>query len=138
MDTTILISIGVVVLVLTFAVVVSYLLKNSSIRKEDLETVKQVFKLTTNVIDELNLKQEEQIMSISQIVVSSLDFAIVISNDDDQIKDEAYKQAILLCEQFKLELTEERKNIILQLINIGLDAIYFKDENSKYCRRQLV
>ena len=77
-------------------------------------------------------------MSISQIVVSSLDFAIVISNDDDQIKDEAYKQAILLCEQFKLELTEERKNIILQLINIGLDAIYFKDENSKYCRRQLV
>ena len=117
MDATILISIGVVALVLIFTVGVTYLLKNSSVRKEDLETVQQIFKLTTSVIDELNLKQEKQIMSISQIVVSSLDFAIVISNDDDQIKDEAYKQAILLCEQFKLELTEERKNIILQLIH---------------------
>lgn len=138
MDSVMLISIGIVIFTLAFAIGVTYLLKNSAIKKEDLETVKQVFKLTANVIDELNLKQEDQIMSISQIVVSSLDFAIVISNEDAEIKEAAYRQSLLLCEQFKLELTEERKNIILQLINIGLDTFYFKDENSKYCRKQLV
>ena len=74
-------------------------------------------------------------MQISQIVLSSLDFAIVISNNNDEIKDAAYNQACQLCSDFKIELTESRKMIIKQLIEIGMNNIYKLDEQtSKYVR----
>lgn len=125
-----------VVCVLVFAVCTTIVVRNGMVKASDIKLVQQIFKLTTSLIDEMNLEQEKQIMNISQIVISSIDFAIVISNEDADIKDAAYKQAISICEQFKLDLSDSRKQLIRQLIDIGLDTIYIKDEQtSKYVRQ---
>ena len=117
----------IVVVVLAIAAGVMYLTKKKYITTEDLEIIKNVFKLSSAIIDELNLKQEKDIMRISEIVISSLDFAIVISNDDSQIKEAAYNQACQLCSDFKIELSESRQTIIKQLIEIGMENIYKLD-----------
>ena len=125
----------IVVVVLAIAAGVMYLTKKKYITTEDLEIIKNVFKLSSDIIDELNLKQEKDIMRISEIVISSLDFAIVISNEDSQIKEAAYNQACQLCSDFKIELSESRQTIIKQLIEIGMENIYKLDEEtSKYIR----
>ena len=125
----------IVVIVLAIAAGVMYIVKKQYITTEDLEIIKNVFKLSSSIIDELNLKQEKDIMRISEIVISSLDFAIVISNDDSQIKEAAYNQACQLCNDFKIELSESRQTIIKQLIEIGIENIYKLDEEtSKYIR----
>ena len=125
----------IVVAVLAIAIGVLYAVRKNYISSKDLEIIKNVFNLSTAIIDELNLKQEDLIMQISQIVLSSLDFAIVISNNNDEIKDAAYNQACQLCSDFKIELTESRKMIIKQLIEIGMSNIYKLDEQtSKYVR----
>ena len=125
----------IVVVVLAIAAGVMYIVKKNYITTEDLEIIKNVFKLSSSIIDELNLKQEKDIMRISEIVISSLDFAIVISNEDSQIKEAAYNQACQLCSDFKIELSESRKTIIKQLIEIGIENIYKLDEEtSKYIR----
>lgn len=125
-----------VVCVLVFAVCTTIVVRSNMVKSSDIKLVQQIFKLTTSLIDEMNLEQEKQIMNISQIVISSIDFAIVISNEDADIKDAAYKQAISICEQFKLDLNDNRKQLIHQLIDIGLDTIYIKDEQtSKYVRQ---
>lgn len=125
----------IVVAVLAIAVGVMYLVKKNYINTKDLETIKSIFGLSTAIIDELNLKAEDKIMQISQIVLSSLDFAIVISNNNDEIKDAALRQALQLCVDFKIEMTDSRKLIIEQLISIGIENIYkFDEEKSKYIR----
>lgn len=125
----------IVVAVLAIAVGVMYLVKKNYINTKDLETIKSIFGLSTAIIDELNLKAEDKIMQISQIVLSSLDFAIVISNNNEEIKDAALRQALQLCTDFKIEMTDSRKLIIEQLISIGIENIYkFDEEKSKYIR----
>lgn len=125
----------IVVAVLAIAVGVMYLVKKNYISTKDLETIKSIFGLSTAIIDELNLKAEDKIMQISQIVLSSLDFAIVISNNNEEIKDVALRQALQLCADFKIEMTDSRKLIIEQLISIGIENIYkFDEEKSKFVR----
>lgn len=125
----------IVVAVLAIAVGVMYLVKKNYINTKDLETIKSIFGLSTAIIDELNLKAEDKIMQISQIVLSSLDFAIVISNNNEEIKDAALRQALQLCTDFKIEMTDSRKLIIEQLISIGIENIYkFDEEKSKFVR----
>ena len=125
----------IVVAVLAIAVGVMYLVKKNYINTKDLETIKSIFGSSTAIIDELNLKAEDKIMQISQIVLSSLDFAIVISNNNDEIKDAALRQALQLCADFKIEMTDSRKLIIEQLIAIGIENIYkFDEEKSKFVR----
>ena len=125
----------IVVAVLAVAAGVAYLVKKNYINAKDLETIKSIFGLSTAIIDELNLKAEDKIMQISQIVLSSLDFAIVISNNDEEIKDAALRQALQLCADFKIEVTDSRKQIIEQLISIGIENIYkFDEDKSKYIR----
>ena len=125
----------IVVAVLVIAIGVMFLVKKNYINTKDLETIKNVFGLSTAIIDELNLKAEDKIMQISQIVLSSLDFAIVISNNDEEIKEAALRQALQLCSDFNIEVNDSRKLIIEQLISIGIANIYkFDVEKSKYVR----
>lgn len=126
----------IVVCVIAFAVCMTMVVRNGLVKTGDLKLIQEIFKLTTGLVDEMNLTQEKQIMNISQIVVSSIDFGIVISNQDSDIKDAAYKQAISICEQFKIEMNDSRQQLVKQLIDIGLNALYVKDEEtSQYIRR---
>ena len=109
--------------------VVSYLLtKKITINKNELAIVQQIFNLSASLIDELNLKNEDKILQISQIIDSGITFAVVLTdeNQKEMVKKYTYEQ----CELFGIELTENRKQIIEQLTDIGLDLINNKDNNS--------
>lgn len=102
--------------------VISYLItKKITVNKNDLQIVQQIFKLSTAIVDELNLKSEDKILQISQIIDSGITFAIVLddTNQKEIVKKYTYEQ----CKLFGIELTEQRMNIIEQLIDIGLDLV---------------
>lgn len=102
--------------------VISYLItKKITVNKNELQIVQQIFKLSTGIIDELNLKHEDKILQISQIIDSGITFAIVLddTNQKEIVKKYTYEQ----CKLFGIELTEKRKEIIEQLIDIGLDLV---------------
>lgn len=107
--------------------VISYLLtKKITISKNELQIVQQIFKLSTEIIDQLNLKNEDKILQISQIIDSGITFAIVL--DDTNQKEIVKKYTFEQCKLFGIELTEQRINIIEQLIDIGLDLANKKEE----------
>lgn len=117
------------IIIAALMAVVSYLLtKKITINKNELAIVQQIFNLSTNIIDELNLKSEDKILQISQIIDSGITFAIVLS--DENQKEIVKKYTFEQCELFGVELTENRKQLIDQLIDIGLDLINNKDNNS--------
>ena len=107
--------------------VISYLItKKITVNKDELQIVQQIFKLSTGIIDELNLKHEDKILQISQIIDSGITFAIVLTdeNQKEMVKKYTYEQ----CKLFGIELTEQRINIIEQLIDIGLDLVNGEEE----------
>ena len=107
--------------------VISYLItKKITISKNELQIVQQIFKLSTGIIDELNLKNEDKILQISQIIDSGITFAIVL--DDENQKEMVKRYTFEQCKLFGIELTEQRINIIEQLIDIGLDLVNKKEE----------
>ena len=107
--------------------VISYLItKKITVNKNELQIVQQIFKLSTGIIDELNLKHENKILQISQIIDSGITFAIVL--DDENQKEMVKRYTFEQCKLFGIELTEQRINIIEQLIDIGLDLANKKEE----------
>lgn len=120
MDYTAIYSIIIVAGVLGLTALITYLRKNNYVTKEDLQVVEQIFNLTTSIVDELNLKNEKNIMQISSVVVSALNYAIKISDINTDIVSIATEEAYLLCSELSIELTSNRKNIIDQLIKLGL------------------
>ena len=107
--------------------VISYLItKKITVNKDELQIVQQIFKLSTGIIDELNLKHEDKILQISQIIDSGITFAIVM--DDTNQKEIVKKYTFEQCKLFGIELTEQRINIIEQLIDIGLDLVNGEEE----------
>ena len=117
------------IIIAALMAVISYLLTKKIVaNKNELEIVQQIFRLSADIIDELNLESEDKILQISQIVDSGITFAIVLTdkNQKEMVKKYTYEQ----CKLFGIELTENRKQIIEQLIDIGLDLINNKDNNS--------
>lgn len=137
MDYTILYTIIIIAVVMGLTYFVVYLKKNNIVTKEDLQVVEQIFNLTNSIISELDLKNEKKILQISQIVASSLDYAIKISGSESDIDiiDEAIKQTYSLCDDLQIELTESRKIIINQLIDLGLKNRYAQSSAGTYIRK---
>ena len=100
-------------------VLVYFVVKKMTISKEQISTIKELFGLSIAVIDELNLKQEEEIMRISNICYNALDLAYVIND----IIENAYNYAINTMEKVGLETSENRQRIVRTLIEIGVDTI---------------
>ena len=116
---------GVIIAVLM--AVISYLLtKKITVSKNELAIVQQIFNLSTNIIDELNLKNENKILQISQIIDSGITFAIVLT--DENQKEVVKKYTIEQCKLFGIELTPQREEIINSLIDIGLDLLKKEEE----------
>jgi len=92
---------------------------------DDVLFVAKVFNLSMDIIKELNLKEEEKIKLIGDIVSDTLFYAESIMDeiDYDEMLDLSIKYALELCEKFDIEITEERIRIITTLFEFGLDAI---------------
>lgn len=137
-DYTMVYILTVIVAVIGATFVVRYLRVKQIVSSEDLKVVGQIFNLTTAIISELNLKNEEKIMQISQIVLTSLDYAVKISDtsDTDEILKHAQDETYTLCSDLGIELTESRKVIISQLLQLGLVNNYTKVSKS-YIRKKI-
>lgn len=115
------------VIIAILMAVVSYLLtKKITVNKNELAIVQQIFNLSANLIDELNLKNEDKILQISQIIDSGITFAIVL--DDGNQKEMVKRYTVEQCKLFGIELTPQREEIINSLIDIGLDLLKKEEE----------
>lgn len=104
-------------------IIVYFVVKKLIITKEQIATIRELFGLSVAVIDELNLKQEKEIMQISSIVTNALDLAFVLNDNQDDIIENAYNYAINTMEKLNLELNENREKIVRTLIEIGIHTI---------------
>ena len=113
-------------LVVAVALAGAYLLtKYTKIKKDDLETVKTLFNLSIAVIDELNLKSEDKILEIATIVNSSIDYAIVFSEDNVELEDVAFEYCVKVCKQLNINIDGNRTSILKELIGIASKQIKF-------------
>ena len=111
-------------LVVAVALAGAYLLtKYTKIKKDDLETVKTLFNLSIAVIDELNLKSEDKILEIATIVNSSIDYAIVFSEDNVELEDVAFEYCVNVCKQLNINIDGNRTSILKELIGIASKQI---------------
>ena len=111
-------------LVVAVALAGAYLLtKYTKIKKDDLETVKTLFNLSIAVIDELNLKNEDKILEIATIVNSSIDYAIVFSEDNVELEDVAFEYCVKVCKQLNINIDGNRTSILKELIGIASKQI---------------
>lgn len=106
------------VVILTF--VVNKLRTKNIISNEDLLIVSQIFSLSLSLIDELNLKNESKILQISNIVLGALDYANNLFISPEMVAEKALEKCYELCKELNITVTESRRLIIIQLINIAL------------------
>lgn len=124
-------------LIIVFAVCVltyfvSKLRKNNIVSSEDLLFVQNLFSLTIAVIDELNIKNEEKILQISNVVVLALEYATSVALGSEDVTKLALEKCYQLCEQMGIELSESRKLILSQLVNMGLMSRYQEVQRGYY------
>ncbi|NMA70021.1 MAG: hypothetical protein GX958_11485 [Desulfitobacterium sp.] len=124
MDATILyvlLSVGIAFVV---AYLVSYLRRKELLKQEDLMFAIQALDLSLKIVSEMRLDKEDKIKQISQIVIDSLEFGISLYNTEEDVKANALEYAYELCNTFDIELTDNRKEIIKELIEITFNEKY--------------
>ena len=121
MDFTIIYIILIVALTIGLILVGKYVREKQIIKSEDLTFAVSVLQLSTAIVSELKLDKEKEIKTISQIVVSAVTFVNNSTNVSD-INQTALDYALNLCVELKLEVTDERKTIIKQLIDLTLSS----------------
>jgi len=125
MDYTILYSIGIVVFVIGFAVLIKFLKNKEYLLTEDLIVISKVFDLSLGIIMELNLPKEKEILKIGKLVSDTVQFAISImdSTDYDEMIVESLEYAKKNAVHFNLILNEKRIEIIKVLLVIGVKKL---------------
>lgn len=120
-------AIVIIVASLAFAIGARYLSKTLTEKKgidlsQELLQVIKLFDLGIDFIKEFNLPQEEKIADIAQIVNDACYFAVDIMNttDYDEMMDATMYYAVKLGEEFDVEITESRYNLIRELISLAL------------------
>ena len=124
MDTTILYVILAIGIAFGVAYLVSYLRRKNLLKQEDLMFAVKALDLSLKVVSEMRLDKESQIKKISQIVIDSLEFGISLYNTEEDVKENAVEYAYELCNTFDIELTDNRKEIIRELIEITFNEKY--------------
>lgn len=122
MDYTMFYILGGVLFAVGLIYLVAYLRKNGYIKKEDLQVVSQILGLNIAILSELKLKNEKDIKLIANTIKNALDQVIKLYEviDPDKIRKETYEYVVKELDSFGIELTDERKMIIEQLINLSI------------------
>jgi len=128
MDYTVLYVIGTAIFVVMFSIVIKILIDKKILTKEVVSFVAKTFNLTSKLVDELNLKKEKQISLIADIVNDSIEYILAIMDNPNYMVDEAYNYAVDKCLAFGIELTDNRKDILRQLIVAGLNLKLMNEE----------
>lgn len=128
MDYTVFYVIGVALFVVGLTIGAKLLNTRGIITNEQLLFVAKTFDLTLKIIDELNLEKEKQLLTIANIVQDSIEYVIAINENPNNMVEEAYNYAVDKCIVLGIELTDNRREILLQLITAGLNLKIAKDD----------
>lgn len=120
-DMTIIYVIGIIIGVVGMVFGVAYLRKNNYVKESDLVFVSTLLGIGIEILNEMNLDKEKEILKIGSIVQDSINFAIGLFEDTEDVYIKACEYAYNLCEQAGIEVTDSRRNIIQQLIKLGLE-----------------
>jgi len=125
-DLNILYILGIIFIVLGLVFAISYLRRKNIVNADDLKIVSNLLNLSVSIIQEMNLNKEPEILKISNIIALSLDNTIEIIKlrDKEKIIEQTKIFAYGLCEKNNIELTENRKEIIIQLIVLAFSTKY--------------
>ena len=101
---------------------VSYL-KNmgyfKNISEDDLKYISKVTGIAINFVYQLPIKNSEEIKKITNAIMTSLQLVIVIfDGDDTQIKEQAFKSVISMCNDMNIKINEDKENLIRTLIDV--------------------
>jgi len=88
---------------------------------EDITDIMDYFDLTMDMAKELGLTKESLVMTIAEVIDLAMEFvADNIDQNDPNLRNACEDFAFGLCEQFKVEMTVERQEMMEKLIDIGL------------------
>lgn len=121
MDLTILYILGIVVLSVGLVALGKYLRSKNLVKAEDLMFAMKTLQLSVDIAGQLNLQNENKIKSIAEIVSASIDYVNKNMQDEENKVANAESYAYNLCDMLDVQLTDERKSIINQLIELALN-----------------
>lgn len=124
MDYTILyMLLGILVAVgVTFATV--KFRESGKLKQEDLLMAMQLLNISMRVVSELRLDKEKEILTISELVIDGLEYAITNFDDTQDILVNAYTFALEIAESFSVSLSEQQKDLLRDLIVIVFNQTY--------------
>lgn len=126
MDYTILFAIGIVVVLIGLAFLAKTLRKKNIVTSDDLMFATNLLGLSVAIIDELNLREEDRIKDISKIVIDAVQYVVANMGENINRKEIAYAYALALCIDMNIFLSEERKLIVKQLVELSFNKITIK------------
>lgn len=117
-DFTIFYILGYIIITIGLVFGVSLLRTKNIVKEDDIKLVSSLLNISINVVEEMGLVHEQEMTKIANIIILSLDNTvnIVKLKDKEKIIEQSKIFAYQLCENNKIELTIERKEIINQLI----------------------
>lgn len=126
MDYNTLIMLGIIIVALGLVILPFYLKKKNILTQADLENILPIAITGSNLffelIDDLNLVQEPEIKKIGKVLEETLKFCEL--NVKNNLTDEqVFSYVESMCVMFKLELNEDRVNLIKRLLIVGIKEI---------------
>lgn len=122
MDYTIVYIISIVVFVGCLFYISTYLKKKNLLDPETIQFVSDTLSLSVSILSEMKLPQDDKIKLITTVITEALDYAKKnsISTDINEQKIIAKGYAGVLMGNFGIDLTESRRSIIENLIDLSL------------------
>jgi uncharacterized protein with FMN-binding domain len=123
MDINIIFLLIIVIITIGLIFCVNYFRQNNKINDKTLETVATTLNLTVTIIDQLNLKNEDKIINLTNIIIESINYTkdVLNSKNNDELIFNAIVYAQKLCLDQGIELTDSRKAIIDSLVRLSIN-----------------
>jgi hypothetical protein len=123
MDYTFLIVLLIVVSLFGLTTLAIYLRKKNVVTAEDLLFSANLLGLSIQIINQLNLQHEDKIREISNIVIDAVDYVVKNMDESNNRVQVAYDYALIMCDNLKITLTDERKVILKELIELSFSRV---------------
>jgi len=108
----------IIALAILLPIGLNYLKTKNLLSQASLDYTVNLFKIGSQIVNELDLPNEKMLDKITSAVLLSLNYACDLEKSTDRINI-AINYCIELCNQMGIEMTDSRLSIIESLITIG-------------------